>query len=246
VSDTERRIWISPDGLAWRPALHRSARLGSLTFGMMTAGGETIVVGGRSGSATLMWTSTDGTHWTSQPVTETFQGAELEGLASDGTMFYTFGTLAGEGVVWRSTDGAIWDPLPGPPNSARILGLNASRLGIVAYGSTVRGPSVADGVWWSGDGSSWTTVSMTPLPSAPGDRIIRIAPTSDGLLAVWQVGGQPGVRMARSADARSWQFLDVRGFPAGVEIVKVEQIDSTIVAVGYQEGQVVAFYAQAP
>lgn len=247
-TEDERRIWLSADGLSWRPAEHPSGILGSFNYGVIAAGADRLVVAGRaSAGETLMWSSADGIEWLPQDTGDAFSDAALTGLASDGSSFYAFGTRAGAGGIWQSADGATWTSLPAPPESASISGLAATPAGLLARGSTPANKSIADTAWWSPDGQTWERVAMPPLPTTTGDRITRIVETDTGLLAIWSVSVEASVRAARSTDGRTWEFLDLRGFPSGVIIDQIDQIDSVLVAFGHDRtDRVVAFWADAP
>jgi putative zinc finger protein len=238
-----RRIWLSDDGVSWRPDDDPSGTLGPMSVGAMAAGDSMILAGGVSAGQIAMWTSTDATSWVRQELGETFRGATMRNMASDGVAFYVNGSLAGAGAIWRTEDGATWTRLASPPDSSSIEGLVTGPGGILAWGSS---GGALNAVWWSADGQDWQRVSTSPLPSSDADRIVRIVPTPDAVLAVWDVTAEPGIRVARSIDGRRWDYLDVRGIPRGVTLATVAQIGSTFVAVGLRDGRVVAYYAAAP
>jgi hypothetical protein len=243
-----RRIWISPDGRAWRPVTEPSATLDAFAYGLIAAGTEQYLAGGRTpAGTTLLWRSEDGLSWRRVRLGDVFDNAAIEGLASDGSSFFAFGTRSGEGALWTSDDGDRWTELPAPPRSARIQGLAAMSGGLVVHGSSINAPFDFNDAWWSPDGAQWTVAAMPPLPASPADRILRMVRTADGLLAVWQIEPGARVRAARSVDGRSWQFLDVRGLPGGVVIEQIDQIDSTLVALGRDGlGRVHAYWASLP
>jgi hypothetical protein len=126
-----------------------------------------------------MWTSTDGSTWTSVPLGRVFDGARITSLATDGpgggiVAVGHVGEVA-EGTIvpiaiWRSADAVTWQHLTGSAfdlregdvGDARVIGLAdrwlvvASRPRTVGGDPAMTGPGVAAGsedgaTWWSTD-----------------------------------------------------------------------------------------------
>jgi hypothetical protein len=242
-SVAQRRMWLSPDGLAWRPDNHPSGTLGAVEFPMMAVSNTTVIAGGPQGSAFRVFTSPDGIAWTRRRVSGEFARMSLDGFASDGTAFYAFGVRDGRPALWTSPAGGAWTELSAPADSTAISGIHAAPGGIVAYGSAGGTSESPNAAWWSADGRQWQRLTVPGLPDSSFDHIVRVISTRSGLLAVWQTGADPTIEIARSVDGLTWELLDVRGIPVGATIVDVAELGTTIVASGYIDGAVVAWYA---
>jgi hypothetical protein len=242
-SVAQRRIWLSPDGRAWRPDDDPSGTLGALDFPMMAVSNTMLIAGGPQGSAFRVFTSRDGTEWTPRRVSGEFAEMSLGGFSSDGTSFYAYGMRDGRPVLWTSPGGATWTALRVPAGSTAISGIHASPGGIVAYGAIDGTAEEPDANWWSRDGRRWRRLTMPGLPGSALDHIVRLVSTRSGLLAVWQTGQEATTEIARTVDGLAWELIDVRGIPPGATIVDVAELGTTIVASGYLDGAVVAWYA---
>jgi hypothetical protein len=145
--------------------------------------------------------------------------------------------------LWTSPAGGAWTELSAPADSTAISGIHAAPGGIVAYGSAGGTSESPNAAWWSADGRQWQRLTVPGLPDSSFDHIVRVISTRSGLLAVWQTGADPTIEIARSVDGLTWELLDVRGIPVGATIVDVAELGTTIVASGYIDGAVVAWYA---
>ena len=244
-SETERRIWVSPDGLAWRANVDPSASLGSFGHGLAAASDDTILVGGRSATGeTMIWRSTDGVVFSRLTVGDGLARGLLGGVVSDGSSFFAFGELDGAVAMWRTDDGSVWTALEPPPESARVIRLAASPGGLLAQGATRAAPSV-DTAIWRADGQGW--VDVPALSLGAGDRVLRFAGSHAGLLVVWQDGYTSNMHAAHSSDGRSWAVTEIGGLPDGVVIDHVDLAGWVLIGLGRdRQGGTVAFAADLP
>jgi hypothetical protein len=231
----ERRVWLSPDGLAWRPDIDPSGTLGRFSAGLAATSPEVALVGGRSPTGeTVMWRSADAIGWEAVDVADALAGAVIEGLEWDGETFYAFGGAGGFGAIWQSADGRVWTSIEGP--GAFVSGLTPDPDGLVAFGSTRTAAEVANVAWWSADGSRWERVEMPPLSGSAAAVIVDVLRTPAGLVAIWQLGPEGSFAAAQSANGRDWSFVPVDGLPDGFSVDTIEVLDDRLVLFGRGPG----------
>lgn len=243
-SPVERRVWLSPDGLAWRPNVDTTATLGPLTYGLLAASRSTVLVAGRSQEGeTRVWRSADGVSWTELSVGDDVRGAGFEGLASDGSSFVALVSNGDSRAIWRSDDGEAWTPLAPPSDALRIDGVSATTGTVVVYGAS-SSEDRTSAAWWSTGHDTWQRAAFGAMPAAGDDAIAAITGSPAGLLASWRLA-DGSTLLAESADGRTWTLREGGGLPAGTELDKVARAASVLVALDRdRDGRVVAYAAR--
>lgn len=176
-------LWISQDGVEWRPYAHDSVDFGDAGgFSKIAVSDLGIVV---SDAGSRVWFSPDGEEWT---VTELRQGTVSvsgSGLAAGDKRFLV---INDERLVMSSTDGTNWHVVEGLPASDFHL-VEATPFGF--YASARSG-----GVWTSPDGVEWSQLSDDVFDGeVPND----IAGSQSNLSAVTGDG-----RIWHSPDGVTW------------------------------------------
>ncbi len=164
--------------------------------------GSRLLVGGRrwaTGSETItpsvVWSSTDGSSWTS---TALAPGGEGVAVAADGQWAVAVGT----GTAWRSSDGVMWTPASVPAGGS-ASGPLPSVISLPAGGFLASVlPEWGAGncqLWSSTDGDRWVQLTT----SFPGTGCATLAAGSRGIVAA---GGDSDMGwIAHSADGgRTW------------------------------------------
>ncbi len=200
------RAWTSPDGRSW-------SELPADTFRLDDPTGSTLVEAGTrcadralvftvtgTGPTDIVWSSSDGTSWTSTTLAGQWRGAMAGGPG--GAI-----TPAGTGLtVDVTTDCTTWQAatLPGPAQGV-VTGVAAFGGGFVAVGfsGTYDSGNNEPLAWWSPDGTHWTAATV---PARTGEGLIAVQAGSAGLTAEsTQPGVIPGVEsMWTSTDGRTW------------------------------------------
>jgi len=172
----------------------------------VAAGGPGFVVVGTDtdslGSFGVAWTSPDAVIWTEHVATPVIADGMpwAFALASSGQDFVTVGPAG----MWRSVDGASWEPTLQPPKGAATpIDIAWGSAGYVAIGQ-VPDRSGQALTWSSLDGRAWTT---SPPGAIPAFCPARIAGRPDGYVAV---GSDCAGRTARpvslvSVDGLHWR-----------------------------------------
>lgn len=218
--------WI--DLTAARAGLPAGAQITALTQynGRFVAAGdyfgsgkESTTLGCPAGDCNpVVWTSTDGSHWSITFAQNARASVAGEQLVATPTGLLLFNSDEAT-KLWSSTNGRTWHPV-GLPAGMSALGLTAAVWGhgrVVALFTNkyAGGPNHAygesDAIWTSGNGITWHQDTV------PGSLILRsLASTSSGFL----VGGASrttGNSMIWSSPDGLWwhraTFVDTRGVP---------------------------------
>ncbi len=205
----------SPAITGWQVASIGEA--GSLPEGFtaVTSSGSTYVtVGGKgcvtssdglSGCWAYVYRSTDGRKWTKADTAQsslavgtaiTLSGPTpgMVDVAGGQQGFVAIGYTGDDVVkatVWRSSDGLIWERLPGAPFAGAELRavVNMSGRWVVAGTITV-GPAPRGAVWWSDDGKVWSR--------APDSVVFDVG----GYIDTGETPGAGGIRALATDGAR--------------------------------------------
>jgi len=165
----------------------------------------------------LVWTSTDGLHWTRIPDQAAFRKAGMDGWRSfaGAAGFVAAGTASGHAAFWSSADGTLWSRVADAPTFhahqgadgewwAGAMGVAANQNAVVLVGmdGALGGGDSSVRAWWSADGQSWTPATVERADfgqvfdvtrhavRVPGNRPSGIDSCTGG---IW-----------RSADGRAW------------------------------------------
>ena len=143
------------------------------------------VIGGASGNANAsvtywyndVWSSSDGSHWTSVNGNAPFGGRfGSQVLSYNGKLWLIAGNQAGTFMndVWNSSDGVSWTQVlaNSPPNANHFapredFGAVVFNNQMVILGGTVNNSSYND-VWASSDGITWNQLSVGNFPARWG------------------------------------------------------------------------------
>lgn len=183
-------------GLAWQRVGDRDLvsypRNGNM-YGVMAGGPGAIAWGQVYATGPRIWTTADGLDWTPADVETPADGSpeypgEVLAVTGGDPTFVAVGTYVPEGqdavpLVWTSSDGLTWRLIPddSPFAGAWVTELAAWNGGFIAYGHQniswdEAGPPRT---WTSGDGATWSEVSLVLPPGA--ERVGSITPATDRL-----------------------------------------------------------------
>lgn len=200
-----------------------------------------------SSDETIVWTSTDGSHWTPAD-TALPSGTTLNDVVAGGPGAVAVGT--GEPPLWTSADGLSWIPVDDPAGAlenARLSDVTTGGPGLVAVGAVGALPAA----WTSPDGLHWSKVpppaSVTYFDSWSG-----VTEGGPGLVAVGASSttgepaedapglGAPSAAVWVSADGSSWSRVPhdpaaFSDFPRDVQMNAVVAGGPGLVAVGHQD-----------
>jgi hypothetical protein len=133
----------------------------------VTVFGSRLLVGGsrwgasNEGLANVVWSSTDGSSWTTTPLGT---GRSRLALATDGEI----AVAVGAGVAWRTTDGITWTPASAPPGvevQSILPALTALPGGGFLAGVWPEPYTAGCELWSTTDGDRWVKVTPSGLPS---------------------------------------------------------------------------------
>lgn len=206
VAGGAARALTSADGRAW-------TELPPSTFGLDNptnstevagaapcAGGVLVFTTTSNPSAGTVWSSIDGTTWTSTQVPGPWTGKMAGGAGAAVTPSTT------DLALDVTTDCATWHAVSLPGSAVGIVtDVTAFRGGFAAvgfsgaFGSRNNEPLA----WWSPDGTHWTAATV---PARKGDSFRAVQSGSGGLIAeTSQPGVTPSVTsLWTSADGRTW------------------------------------------
>jgi CHAT domain len=189
-----------------------------------------------------IWSSSNGRAWRRMPAGEDLAGPGDQQIRS---VAYVPGALLAAGTntangnheaaLWRSSDGADWEPVPGLSASGTDPVINrlttGTSVGLVAAGwQTVDGEDGA--LWVSRDGRAWDRVDF----GGPGEQRINRAREFGGkLVALGFADGDAGVWVSK--DGRAWDPVSDAdlGGDGDQEILDATSFGSTLAAVGVEE-----------
>jgi hypothetical protein len=169
-------FWVSPDGVAWRPAPDGAA-FHDARVAAIAVGGPGLVAVGEAGPAdhpgpAVVWTSSDGISWDRVPDGPTFRDARMRSVANvPGIGLVAVGEdLAGSvGIAWSSPDGRTWERIPSNPLfgrtgiQVRMYDVAAGPHGVVIVGTVTEGTQYGEtAVWTSPDGRRWARSPSSP------------------------------------------------------------------------------------
>lgn len=167
----------------------------------VTVGGKSCVASsdGVSGCWAEVYRSIDGRNWakadTAQPSLEVGTATTLSGptpgmvdVAGGQQGFVAIGYTGDDVVkatVWRSSDGLIWERLPGTPFAGAELRavVNMSGRWVVA-GTIAVGAAPRGAVWWSDDGKAWNRVPDSAVFDVGGYIVTGETPGAGGIRAL--------------------------------------------------------------
>lgn len=205
--------WLSRDGRAW-------TELPAGTFGLDAAGstellgvapcGNGVLVATGTPSTQVMWWSTDGIQWTSQP----FTGVSRRGIAGGAS-----GAVApaDSGLTARATtDCVTWQTVRLPASAGgtiRAIAAGPHGFVIVGYAGALGSPNDEPLAWTSPDGMQWSPSSVA---AKKGDGFTSVSAGATGMVAFsTQPGVAPGISsMWTSVDGSRWILS--RADPLGV------------------------------
>ena len=195
-------VWTSADGLAWTRVPDDEAVFGGVGYRAMwsvVAGGPGLVAVGEDASWSgsemeqhaVVWTSTDGLAWAQVPDDEAAFGdardRPMRSVVAGGPGLVAVGWDGSEephAVVWTSTDGLTWAPVPDDESvfgNSGMYSAAAAGPGLVAVGADPLRQHAA--VWTSTDGTTWARVPDSEAISG-NCAMISVVAWGSGLVAV--------------------------------------------------------------
>ena len=199
-------VWVSPDGVLWRPLA--ASIFGDSTFivGMASRAGTLVAVSVQAGTNSCgpdgdcwsidgpiqAWTSRNGTDWTVQP------GLDLALPARGGMPHFVVGPagflavapgaadLSSPTRAAISADGVTWQTLPiGTfPADFQLADMSATSTGYLAIGAHQTDADHHEAMaLWSSDGRHWSSAPM-PVAMAGGTVLAATQPSSAALTVV--------------------------------------------------------------
>jgi hypothetical protein len=179
--------WFSTDGTNWTavadPSFRPTNPADSIVITAVTPAGEGWVAVGEEDAPcqsegcgleitrAVVWTSSDGLHWTRAPAVAAFETSVMFGVARGDLGYVAVGAAVDEtkpatapaatrSAVWTSTDGRSWSRVPdaGLPHSSgdgSIEAVAAGAGGFVGIGQNLADIGSSGVAWWSSDGRTW-------------------------------------------------------------------------------------------
>jgi hypothetical protein len=235
--------WSSPDGLAWTartdafPIDPNATKTDAFEVtdvvatetGWLAVGREDPYCNVNCGLApvrSLVWSSTDGLHWTLGADQVSLAEGAMLAVSRHGTGFVAVGMANLHAAAWTSAEGILWTRAADGPELARAESDDPSQWtsmsdvtsghGVVV-GVGFEGPGGAHGpaarAWWSADGMTWAVANGEDFLSG-GETSVMLASvtaTADGFLAVGSSNGRCKIGMWESSDGHSWRCTVVAG-----------------------------------
>lgn len=165
-------IRTSPDGITWTQRY--TAATPPTLSGVCSNSAGTVVIA--YGSAGAMFSSTNGTSWTSR--TSQFSSDNILQASWNGSLFVAVG---GSGKVSTSPDGITWTArTSGTANGLIGVAANPSTGRCVACGATGTVITSADGINWTTPGTLNNVGSGNLIQVGFGDGIFIVGPFSSG------------------------------------------------------------------
>lgn len=169
----------------------------------------------------VVWTSTDGSHWSIALAKSASESVPGERLVKTPTELLMFNTGEASTTLWRSTDGRSWSQVAIP---TRMSGLTLSgatwghsRTVAIFSNKFAGGPDAAygnaDTIWTSTNGTTW---SQDPVPGTP--RFTSLTTTPTGFLASGTSRATGHPTLWRSSNGLVWKAAAV-SVPAGELLV---------------------------
>lgn len=221
-SVAEAAVWRSTDGLAWTLLTKGGAMFASAGTLNLVATPTGLVAWGQDGEPVcsapgagqscgptpeMVWTSPDGITWTKAPGFGALVDASIGSITSGPAGLVAEGSdSSGAPAIWTSSTGASWNreslPVALFP-AAAFTDVRATATGYVLAGAvnvTSPYPWGVAAAWWSTDGHTWTSVSVS-RQNGLGVNLGQIFVGADGLVAV-------GEASAGSKTATAWSSTD--------------------------------------
>jgi len=221
------------------------------TFPVALAVGPTgtIVAVGRTGTAPIAWTSSDGRTWTPHAVPVLGDGAIAERMTT--VVATPDGFLAGGSIgpelfdrrarFWRSSDGATWSPVADDATTfadSEVRAIAPVAGGYVAVGLVGSVQRITGSVaWTSPDGRSWTRIDAADL--GRGRAVALSAAPFGGVVAVGSDLEEHEAYAWLSPDGRSWTLAPgepSRQYPGKVRMTDVTVVGAELIGVGNYVG----------
>ncbi len=235
-------VWSSADGQSWSIQDGFPDPAGKKLTGVATRG-STIVVVGRGPKGPAAWVSTIPGRWQAAaiPAMEgamTTVTATADGFLAAGYRGPEFG--AADAALWRSSDGARWQPISdGPPLAdGRVGAVAQARTGLVAVGTTGDTSAGRAAAWVSRDGLQWTRAPAQP--SLEDGAMLSVTATAGGLAAVGRIASGDRAAAWTSTDGLAWtrapdaaSFASSSTYAPHAEMSDVLATDDSLVAVGW-------------
>ncbi|MFI5258228.1 MAG: WD40/YVTN/BNR-like repeat-containing protein [Candidatus Limnocylindrales bacterium] len=220
--------WASTDAAAWHRLTSLPAPEGSSVIAAVAPGGAAILAVGGSGGAGAVWRSDDGSSWnlTALPAPPTGATELLTAVAATGGGYVAGGyeesaTAVKTASFWRSADGVAWVRANAelPAGASEVTGIAAvGPASIVAVGIAGDERRGTAAVWRSTDaGTSWQSVAS---PTFASGRMLAVAASGTGLVAVGERQDQTGAAAWFSTDGSTWVSSSGSGLDnGGLEMV---------------------------
>jgi hypothetical protein len=209
-------LWVSPDGLRWRPLESPAFDLPVSSGGALLeveVFGERLLVAGELDSVPFLWNSETGGKWRLERLPADLRGTQTPGVtmqleaAQDRLLFAVNGP--NQARLWarskrRWTNLTVGESFPSPGTRLEVVGITRGPAGYVAVGNEKVEGGVGTGrAWASPDGRTWTPVAG-PFPSA---ELQAVAASPGGYVVAGTVWAQGFGRAATwySADGSRWR-----------------------------------------
>jgi hypothetical protein len=190
--------WVRSAAGHWTEAPFTDMLCAASDVTVAVVGGTVVLAGSGPGDNPIVWSSTDGLHWTDRG--GSFAGRFPAGVVGDGTQAWVLGSDAGSTWIARTTNGSTWTqphPLDGIPEvDIRGVFLIGDHPLIVASAASV--VETID----PGTGAGWVA---TPASGLTADELGTVTQFSGGLLATG--GNGSGAAAWVSGDGVSWRAL---------------------------------------
>jgi hypothetical protein len=199
----EPAIWTSPDLEQWQ--LHVLPGVNAVDSGALdvAVNASSAVAVGHTGAQARFWRMDAGDEWVTGelPSIRAGEGRRSSALAVTATPdgFVAAGSSdtdrsgASLPIIWASSDGTDWEPLPAPSNPSSVVrGISVHRNIVAAVGSLNPGTGVRPIVWLSVGFNEWQSafLSLDAAPHAVNGqgRLLDVAISSDLIVVVGDGG----------------------------------------------------------
>jgi hypothetical protein len=238
-------VWTSPDGDSWSRVTDLPSSMERVYVHAIAGDGHKLVMVGETGApdtpgggSAIVWSSTDGLHWTTAMTDRPAFTSSMLAVAYGAHGFVAVGeerpgVIKGEPLhkpaAWISADGSHWTRRDPPAPAVDVSDVGVSMSAVVSFGDgyAAMGAPIVEGPllvhWVSRDGTGWT------MSEATDQRMTwfrSLTPVAGGLVAV-------GAGLEVSRDGLNWALVPA---PSGVPTALLwcaAQTDAGFVAVGW-------------
>lgn len=210
-------VWKSEDGSSWQLIQTNAAWSERADYTALSYEDSLYVLGGAEWDpnegdiAPLndVWSTTNGSDWTSKTDNAAWSDRDFHGAAVHNGEMWIMGGSGGSNTIYRSADGVTWTQVPASNHwSSRRPNVVVHRDALWVIGAN--GANNTNDVWTSRDGTNWNLVAETS--AWPSRSLPAIVSHAD---ALWLMGGNhntnPTNDIWTSPGGTNWTEVNVSG-----------------------------------